>query len=58
LINFISAKNTFDFGGGQGLTRVVELNNFIVLGDFAQETPRVATGRSGTFQPKFYDCHI
>ena len=58
LINFIVTKNRFDFGCSQRLTRIVELNNFIVVGDFAQETPRVATGRSGAFEPKFYDCHI
>lgn len=51
-------KNSFDLGGGQRLTGVVELNNFIVLSDVAQETPRVATSRSGAFQPKFYGCHI
>lgn len=57
LIYFILTENGFDFGGGQALTRIVVLNNFIVVGDFAQETPRVATGRSGAFEPEFYDCH-
>jgi hypothetical protein len=57
LINFILTENRFDLGSSQGLTRIVELNNLIVVGDFAQETPRVATGRSGAFEPKFYGCH-
>ena len=39
------------------MTGIVKLNNFIILSDFAQETPRVATSCSSAFEPEFDSFH-
>jgi hypothetical protein len=50
--NVVSAKDRFDLFHRQRLFGVIVFDQIVLLELFAQETPRVAAGGSGTLEPE------